>query len=75
MACFKEAQLWFGFDLLSVMGKSVDIAENINQNYSDERTSLATSMGLGQQPRSLTVLADCESPRNAGLAFSLLLQE
>lgn len=64
MACFKEAQLWFGFDLLSIMGKSRDIAENINQNYSDERTSLAISMGPSQQPKSLTILAGCEDPEN-----------
>lgn len=52
MAFFKEAQLWFGFDLLFVLGKSMDIAENINQNDSNAHASLATSMGLGQQPES-----------------------
>lgn len=50
MACFKEAQLWLGFDLLFILGKSTDIAENINQNDSDAHASLATSVGLGQQP-------------------------
>lgn len=52
MACFKEAQLWLGFDLLFILGKSMDIAENINQNDSDAHASLATSVGLGQQPES-----------------------
>lgn len=34
MAYFKEAQLWFGFDLLSIMGRSMEDAENMNQNRS-----------------------------------------
>lgn len=55
MAYFKEAQLWFGFDLLFIMGKSMEIAENINHNYPDECTSLALSAGLGQQPESVTI--------------------
>lgn len=60
MACFKEAQLWFGFDLLFIMGKF--IAENINQNCSLEGNSLATSTEFDGQPKSRSVLIDCKHP-------------
>lgn len=62
MACFKEAQLWLGFDLLFIMDKSMEVAENINQNCSQECISLATSTEFDWQPKSRSVLTDCKHP-------------